>query len=133
MIIEIAARLSGGDFCESLVPLGTGVNYVESVISMALGDELDIADLKPRFSKVIANRYFFAPTGTLNAIRGLDKILSEDWLMKLKFWYRIGDLLPAIHSHGQRTGVFVVTGPDRNTVQERIDFVYRSVHIDVCV
>ena len=37
VVIEIAARLSGGDFSESLVPIGSGINYVKSVLELSLG------------------------------------------------------------------------------------------------
>jgi biotin carboxylase len=130
-VIEIAARLSGGDFCESLVPLGLGVNYVEAVIRLSVGDQLDLSSLKPQFQRTVANRYFFGAAGVLKSIRGVEEVSKMDWLTKLDFWYRPGDRHPEILSHGQRTGVFVVTGPDRETVQERVDFVYRTVRIEI--
>ena len=59
MIIEMAARLSGGDFCESLVPLSSGVNYVPLVIQQAISDKIDYKYMKTFKNKVVANRYFF--------------------------------------------------------------------------
>ena len=44
-IIEIAARLSGGDFSESLVPIGTGVSYVKTAIEICIGRKPNIEDL----------------------------------------------------------------------------------------
>ncbi len=132
VIIEVAARLSGGDFCESLVPLGSGVNYVESVIRLALRERPDPVDLVPRFSRTVANRYFFASSGVLGAVHGLEEVAAQKtWVAKLELWYQPGDRLPDIRSHGQRTGVFVVTGPDRNTVQQRVNWVYRTVRFEV--
>ena len=131
VIIEIAARLSGGDFSESLVPLGTGINYVETVIKLAIAEKPDPISLPPKQNLVVANRYFFAPPGTLLDIHGLDAIANLNWAAKLDIWYQPGDRLPDIRSHGHRTGVFVVTGPDRETVQKRIDYVYKTVQFDV--
>jgi len=131
VIIEIAARLSGGDFSESLVPLGTGVNYVEAVIRLAIGERPDVKALHPKCHQVVANRYFFAPPGVLKEVRGLHQVADQNWIAKLDLWYQPGDRLPDIRSHGQRTGVFVVTGPDRKTVQERIDYVYGMVGFNV--
>ncbi len=131
VIIEIAARLSGGDFSESLVPLGTGVNYVEAVIRLAIGERPDVKALSSKCHQVVANRYFFAPPGVLKAVRGLEQVANQNWIAKLDIWYQPGDRLPDIRSHGQRTGVFVVTGTDRKTVQERIDYVYQMVQFDV--
>lgn len=131
VIIEIAARLSGGDFSESLVPLGTGVNYVETVIRMAIGEKPDPGSLRAKYDRVVANRYFFAQPGVLQGVRGLSEVMDHDWVKKLDLWCQRGDHLPDILSHAQRTGVFVVTGPDRKTVQERIDYIYRTVQFDV--
>jgi biotin carboxylase len=127
LIIEIAARLSGGDFSESLVPLGIGVNYVKSVIELAIGQKPNLNDIKPKFNKSAANRYFFGKPGKLINIKGIEAIKSKDWVLKFEIWYKPGDYLPKISSHGQRTGVFVVVGSTRQIVQERINWVYETI------
>ncbi len=126
-IIEIAARLSGGDFSESLVPLGIGVNYVETVIRLALGEDPKLNTLEKKFDKTVANRYFFAPEGILKQIKGIECVKSKPWVAKLQFWYEIGQRLPKINSHGSRSGVFVVVGENRKLVQERINWVYEKI------
>ena len=128
-VIEIAARLSGGDFCESLVPLGTGVNYVESAIELALGETPDLAALRARFERAVANRYFFPEPGRLLALDGVDEVRAQPWVEKLELWYSVGDDVPPSLSHAHRFGVFIVSGPDRDTVQERVDWVYRTIRI----
>lgn len=128
-IIEVAARLSGGDFCEGLVPLGTGVNYVRNVIRLALGDEVDLSELVPSRHDAVANRYFFANPGTFEAIEGVEEVIAKDWIKKFELWYKPGDIIPETRSHGQRFGVFVVVAPDRDTAQERVDWVYDTVKI----
>ena len=130
-IIEVAARLSGGDFCESLVPLGTGVNYVRCAIQIAIGEAPNLEELEPKFDHAVANRYFFPEPGRLVSIEGADEVRAQDWIEKLEFWYEPGDDLPEITSHAHRFGVFIATGPDRKTVQERVDWVYETVRIDV--
>ncbi|MCA9504708.1 MAG: ATP-grasp domain-containing protein [Spirochaetaceae bacterium] len=130
-MIELAARLSGGDFCESLVPLGTGVNYVEAAIRIAIGDTPDLDALTPRFERCVANRYFFVEPGRLRRIGGAESLRGEPWLAKLAFWYAAGDTIPPTRSHAERFGVFVVVGRNRDEVQARIDEVYRRVEIVV--
>ena len=130
-IIEIAARLSGGDFCESLVPLGSGVNYVRTAIELAVGDKPDIGALAPKWDKAVANRYFFPPTGILQRIEGAAEVRAKDWVHKLEFWIEPGEQVPEITSHVSRAGVFVITAPDRATAADRIAWVYDTIKIMV--
>ncbi|OGP21563.1 MAG: hypothetical protein A2054_00940 [Deltaproteobacteria bacterium GWA2_55_10] len=128
-IIEMAARLSGGDFCESLVPLSAGVNYVKAAVSIALGEEPDLSGLRPKFSKAVVNRYFFPPPGRLISIEGAEEIRRHDWLKKLEFWYSPGDLIPPALSHAHRFGVFVAVADTREEADERARLVYETVRI----
>ena len=132
IIIEIAARLSGGDFSESLVPIGLGINYVETALNIAVGVYPDLNKLKPNRNLTVANRYFYAPQGKLKRIIGIENILSKPWIHKVQMWIKPGDVLGKINSHSMRSGVFVVSGKSRTEVQKRINYVYRSVkfHMD---
>jgi biotin carboxylase len=131
-VVEVAARLSGGDFCESLVPLGTGVDYVTQVIRQSMGLPVETKKLQATKSVTVANRYFFLDPGVLMGIDGFDEIKRQSWIEKLEIWHQVGDTLPNIKGHGDRGGVFVVTGENRRIVQERIDAVYKKInfHID---
>lgn len=128
-MIEMAARLSGGDFCESLVPLSIGVNYVEAAIKIAIGEDPDLEALKPKFQRAVVNRYFFPKPRRLVRIEGVDKVLKQNWIKKLEFLYEVGDVVPPPLSHAHRFGVFVVVGQNRQEVDERADWVYRTIRI----
>ncbi len=126
-VIEVAARLSGGDFCESLVPLGTGVNYVKEVIRQAVGLAVDLDALIPTASNCVANRYFFPPAGELVRIDGVDEIKSKSWIRKLELWVQPGNTLSAIAGHGQRAGVFIVQGKEKQELSRYIAEVYETI------
>jgi biotin carboxylase len=128
-IIEIAARLSGGDFCESLVPLSIGVNYVEAAIKIAIGETPDIDALEPKFQRFVVNRYFFPRPGRLVRIEGVENVLKQNWVKKLEFAYKVGDMVPLVKSHADRVGVFVAVGDSRQQVESRADWVYRTINI----
>lgn len=129
MVIEVAARLSGGDFSESLVPLSCGVNYVEAAIKLAIGEELDLGDLSKPATQAVANRYFFPLPGRLITLKGLDEARAQRWVKKLETWYRLGDIVPPLGNHAQRFGVFVVVGDGRAEVDARVRWVYETVRI----
>lgn len=128
-LIEIAARLSGGDFSESLIPLGTGVNLVKEAIKLAIGEEPDLNELIPKWNKAVVNRYFFPQPGILEKIEGVEKVRLQPWVKKLEFWYNVGDIVPKITNHADRFGVFVIIGENKQEVEERIKWVYETVKI----
>ncbi len=128
-LIEMAARLSGGDFSESLIPLGYGVNIVAQALRIAMGYAPDLEALAPKARLWVANRYFFPPPGRLRAIQGVETLDGIPWLHKLQFWKQPGDLLPAITCHADRLGVFLVSAPDQMLLQQRIRHVYETITI----
>jgi len=129
VMIEMATRLSGGDFSESLVPLGIGVNYVEAAIRIAVGDEPDLTALEPRFHQAVANRYFFPSSGRLERIEGVESVLENDWVKKLEFWYEPGQDIPPVLSHAHRFGVFVAVAPTVKELYRRVHWVYQTIRI----
>ncbi len=131
LMIEMAARLSGGDFSAGLVPLGTGVNYVRAVIDIAMGREPDWSALHPIRDVTVANRYFFPPAGHLEAVELPPDFRARPGVVKLELSYGPGDAIPPIRSHGERAGVMVLTGPDRAAVQALIDEGYGRVRFRI--
>lgn len=133
MIIEIAARLSGGDFAESLVPISTGIDYVSELIKLAVGLPVDISKLtsgKNR-KKVVANRYFFPKSGLFLGCEGLDWLSAHPRCEKVEIFWEVGDQVGPIKSHSDRAGVFVITGDTRDEVQELICEAYRKVKFNI--
>ena len=122
-IIEFALRASGGDLSESLIPLGTGLNYLSLAIRNTINEEILDSELVPRKQICVVNRYFFPSNGSIK-LKPIDDN-RPGYLKKLEFW--IPDesqcLLPK--SHSDRVGVFIVTGGSRTEVHERCDEVYR--------
>ena len=70
-VIEIAARLSGGNFCYDKVPWSTGVDIVDILVDMAVGNEVDPARFAPTRDLATSQRYFFPAPGTIRDIKGL--------------------------------------------------------------
>ena len=127
MIIEIAARLSGGDFSESLVPISTGVNYVKTALEICIGRQPNIEDLSGKNKNTVANRYFFGKKGKIKNIILKVEMGNLPWLEKIEFWVKPGDVIDNINSHGARSGVFVVSGTDREDVNKKIRYIYQNV------
>ena len=131
MIIEMAARLSGGDFSESLIPLGCGVNIVKAAIQIAIGNEPDVSELSDKWEKAVANRYFFGVPGKIVSIQGLEEARSLPWIRKLEVYVKPGDLIGQIKFHAKRLGVFTVVAQSRDEVLERVRQVYDLIRFEI--
>lgn len=131
MIIEMAARLSGGDFSESLIPLGCGVNIVKAAIQIATGRAPVVAELSDKWEKAVANRYFFGSPGKLVAIHGLEQARALPWLRKLEVYVKPGDVIGQIKFHAGRLGVFTVVADSRDEVQERVRAIYDLICFEI--
>ena len=131
MIIEMAARLSGGDFSESLIPIGCGVNIVRAAIRIAIGKSPDLISLRDQWERLIANRYFFGNQGTLTAVHGIEEAQALPWVHKLEVFVKPGDSIGPIKFHADRLGVFIVEANNRKQLAERISYVYDLVSFEI--
>lgn len=128
-MIEMAVRLSGGDFSESLIPLGCGVNIVKSVIQIVLGEKPDFNDLEPKFSRGVVNRYLFPDEGVFKNVENKALVENKEWLKKLEFFYEIGDQYENPTSHAGRFGVFIVVGENAEEALKHSEWVYKNLKI----
>ncbi|MFB2754255.1 ATP-grasp domain-containing protein [Shewanella xiamenensis] len=131
-VIEVATRLSGGDFSESLVPLGLGVNYVQTALEIALDIPPNFDTLVPKQNQFVANRYFFPKEGQLVAIHGIEQVKSQNFVKKLKFFVNFDEIIRPICSHSDRAGVFIVIADSFEELEMRIAWVYKTIVFEVC-
>ena len=115
----------------SLVPLSCGINYVKTVINIALDNPVDLSTLTPQHELWVANRYFFLPPGQLEAIEGLEWLEAQPFCQKLEFYASIGTQLPPILSHANRSGVFVLTANTLPQLEQQIEAVYNQVRFKI--
>lgn len=107
-IVEIGARLGGDCITSHLVPLSTGVDMVECCIKIALGEKPDI---KKRFNKAAAIRYFDVNYGTIRDIRGIEEAKKVSGIKQINVNLGVGEEVKTIQSSVDRVG-FVISGAD---------------------
>ena len=130
--IEIAVRLSGGDFSESVIPLSSSFNLLKNSINLVTGCKINKDDLKIKFkNKFLANRYFFSKKGKLKKIYGVEKIINKSWIKKFKIFYDLNQSLPATINHATRLGVFVVEAKSKDLLNKRIKMVYDKIRFKI--
>ncbi len=128
-IIEMAARPSGGYFCTHEIPLNTGVDFVGSVIRLALGDPVTARELLPRFKRAVVQRYIFPKPGRVVAIRGAEEVAGWEGIELCEVRARVGDRVDAMTAHPARAGVVIAMGESVEDARQR---AVRAVsHIEI--
>jgi biotin carboxylase len=113
-VIEIAARLSGGNFCYDKVPWSTGVDIVDILVDMAVGNSVDPARFTPTRNLATSQRYFFPAPGTIREIRGLPAAEGAAHIRKVDVWARPGDAVASLENHPSRVGYVISCAPTRD-------------------
>ena len=126
-LVEIAHRLSGGDFSESLIPLNTGIDFIGLSIKQALGEKISLAKIKVKNKNVVLNRYFFPKPGILKKVSNIKKIKNFSFIKKLELNYKLNDKIPKIENHADRAGVFIVIAKNKNVGMKRVKYVYSKL------
>lgn len=130
-ILEMATRMSGGDFASSIIPESLGFNYIKSVIGTFLGidnykEELFRNRLKPDGEyKFVSNKYIIPfVSGSMPRINWP----KENYLMREIFLAESERFEPPTN-HSERLGVFVLSDDNLNTLNCRITNVYNELNI----
>lgn len=110
LVIELAARLSGGYLCTDQIPLARGVDLVRQTIKLCLGEELELEDLKPRDICKMGIRYFFPKPGRIVSVSGFDELSRFDWISKKMMFLGVGDVVEPPSNHTKRAGFVHTTG-----------------------
>ena len=112
-VIEVAARLSGGNFCYDKVPWSTGVDIVDILVDMAVGNEVDPARFAPTRNLATSQRYFFPAAGTIRQIDGLAAARALPHIRKVDVWAGPGEKIAAAQNHPSRVGYVISCAPTR--------------------
>ncbi len=129
MVIELAARLSGGFFCTHEIPLATGVSFVGAAIRLALGDTPSAAELAPRWSRGVAQRWLFPVPGTVMSVDGADEAAAGEGIEMLDVTVRPGDHVRPMTSHVCRGGVVIAVADSREEAVRRAEAAAARVRV----
>ena len=103
-MIELGARMGGDCITSHLVPLSTGIDMIKATIEASTGQT---PDLKPRFSRGSAIRYFDIRKGTITEILGEAKARKINGINAIIFTKKVGDTVCGIKSSTDRIGYVI--------------------------
>ena len=127
-IIEMAARTSGGRFSSVRVPLSNGINIIKLLVQLTIGDEIDLDELKPKFSKYVADRFILPEPGEITSIKGLKKAMNVEGIYNIYLdeGLVLGNEMETIVDHTCRMGQIISIG---NTYEDAIERAERAVKL----
>jgi biotin carboxylase len=128
-VIEIAARLSGGWMSTDQIPLGAGVDLIGCAIRLALGEKVPAEDIRPRWHRGVAIRYFFPAPGRVAAIGGAEAFAHVPWVHRLGFFVEPGEIVQPTTDHTKRAGFVITTGATREEAVDRARGVVDAIRI----
>lgn len=131
VVIEVAARLSGGSFCTRTIPLSTGVDLVAAVARHAVGLPVDVDSLVPTAWRHVANRYFLPPPGRVVRIDGLDAVAQMPGVAHAELAIRVGDRVRPLVDHTCRAGSVIATGASAAEAIARAEAAVAAVHFQI--
>lgn len=113
-IVELGARLGGDCITTHLVPLSTGVNMVECCIKIALGETPDI---KAKYNKGSAIRYFHQHAGVVTEIEGISIAEAILGVQQVSIVHGVGETITEIDSSTARMGFVIAQGNDADDAE----------------
>ena len=129
LIIELAARLSGGWLATHQIPAATGVSLVDAVISYSLGETISPSQFISKYDRATAIRYWFPVQGKISRIEGEKELNQIPGLMTYGFFRKPGDMQPKIYIHPDRFGYVIVSGENRDEVLDRVQQALDCIHV----
>jgi biotin carboxylase len=131
LIIELAARLSGGWLATHQIRAATGVDLVSAVMEHALGHILDEQVLIPSRDSATAIRYWYPQEGKIVSIQGEDRLKQLHGLVSYGFFRKAGDFQPKVRMHPDRFGYVIVRADTRKEALALVDEALSYVDIKV--
>lgn len=128
-IVEVGPRLAGDYMTSHLVPLSTGVDMVEGVIKIALGEEPDI---NRKFSRGSCIKYYMKQrVGKIKNIRGFEEAMSMEGCALAKALKNVGDMAVPLRASTDRIGFVMTEGKDAKEAINRCDVALNLVEVEV--
>lgn len=118
-VIETSPRLGGDYITSTLTPLSTGINLEDQLLHIALGERVDT--ITGRVNKTSAVCFFSLPEGTVTAIdEHISEVVSWPNIHSFGLKLKVGDNVNQITSSLNRYGQFVVTGKNRQELDNLV-------------
>jgi biotin carboxylase len=128
-LFEMGARTGGGGIIPAIqVPAVYGINMMEQVIRIAVGEKPDIGEREPMGGSDL--RFITPKPGTVRGITGLDTALAIPGVARGALFVKMGDTVKPVQSGGDRAGYVVTTAQTRGEAVSIADKAELSILVE---
>lgn len=129
MVMELSGQLPRGFSCSHEIPLATGVNLLAAAIRLALGEAVAAAELTPRWSRAVSQRYLFPGPGRVVSVSGVDEVAMGEGIALLEMGIAPGAAVRPMTQPVCRGGVVIAVGDTREQATQRATAAAARVRI----
>lgn len=127
-MVELGARGPGFKVFTEIIPHVTGVDVVEGVIRLALGEEPDL-DVNENRAAVL--RFIEANPGRIKEIRGQEQILNMKGVYDFELYLDVNDIIKQLTCGDDRVGHIITFADTREKALEIADNAERVLKIEI--
>ncbi|WP_405457014.1 ATP-grasp domain-containing protein [Streptomyces sp. NBC_00101] len=117
-ILETGARLGGGPVYQSVL-LSTGIDMVEVLTKVSLGQTVDVFVNSENARHVGFSLHFGEQPGELAAVEGIDTLEADETVSEVMIYSQIGDAIDVPPRVWQAHGHVIFTGSSRDDILEK--------------
>lgn len=132
-VVESALRGGGVYISSHLVPYYSGIDINDTLLDCVCGKEIDLDRvLSKRNNKAAAYVCFYLPEGTITKVSGMEDVREMECVkMMCVDDVKVGDVTPPLTHKGQRLGPIIVTGYNREDIENNIRQIQKTLDVRV--
>lgn len=129
VILEIAARLSGGFHSQYTTPYSTGMNVIKAAMDISLGLDIDKKDVTKTRNKIVVCTSLFPNPGKIIKISGINKIKKMKGIKNLFLLVKKGDVIKNYQNSADRIVYLISEGNSLHESQKNSSNALKKLKI----
>ena len=117
-IVDVGARMGGNLIGSHIIPVGTGIDYMKSLIKMSVGDSVELTSQKERLH--IATRILALKEGEIVKLPDFTEI-EKRYQVKIYHYLKAGDVIKEYHNNLDGCGYVISIDKDVKIAEMRAE------------
>lgn len=132
-VVESALRGGGVYISSHLVPIYSGIDINDILIDCITGNAVDMRSVMAlRNNRSSAYICFYLPKGIITRIDGFKEIEKLPFVKMICVDdVKVGNQTHALTNKGQRLGPIIISGENREDIEDKIEFLQQTININV--